>query len=317
MNGEIECLAFERPIAELEAKINALQNASNGTDLNISEEINTLKKKHGDLIAKIFDKITPAQVVQVARHPNRPHFCDYQKHIFTDFTELHGDRDNFDGRAIIGGIAHLNSQPVMLIGQEKGRETNEKITHNFGMPSPAGYKKAKRLMLMAEKFNLPIISLIDTPGAYPGIEAEKNNQSGAIAKNIYTMSQLKTPIISLIIGEGGSGGALAIGVADRVLMLKYSIYSVISPEGCASILWKDAAKADDAAAALGLTAKDLLARKLIDGVIDEPVGGAHRDVKTCMQNVKNHLATELAKLQQVPKESLLKIRYEKLMFRDQ
>lgn len=316
MTDNLDYLTFERPIAELEAKINALQNASNGTDLNITEEINALKKKNHELTSKIFDKITPAQTVQIARHPNRPHFSDYLKQIFPDFIELHGDRENFDGRAIIGGLSKLNNQPIMVIGQEKGRETNEKINHNFGMPSPAGYKKARRLMLLAEKFGLPIISFIDTPGAYPGIDAEKNNQSGAIANNIYTMTKLKTPIISVIIGEGGSGGALAIGVADRVLMLKYSIYSVISPEGCASILWKNAEKANDAAAALGLTANELFNRKLIDGIIDEPIGGAHRNLETCINNVKEYLIKELNNLQQIPLSSLLNLRYEKLMLRD-
>ena len=316
MNIDTDYLSFEQPIADLEAKISALQNANNGTDLNISEEINSLRSKSSELTKKIFAKITPAQTVQIARHPNRPHFTDYQKHIFPDFIELHGDREQADGRAIIAGITNIAGRPVMLIGQEKGRETNEKICHNFGMPRPTGYRKAKRLMLLAEKFKLPIVTLIDTPGAYPGIDAEENNQSGAIATSIYTMSKLKTPIISIVIGEGGSGGALAIGVADKLLMLQYSVYSVISPEGCASILWKSADKADEAAAALGLTADNLLKSKLIDGIIEEPLGGAHRNVTEVMNNVKQAIEKELHALTNISVDSLLETRYKKLMLRD-
>lgn len=315
MTNEIDYLSFEKPIADIEAKILALKHVSDGTDLNISEEIVALKKKNAELTKKIFNKLTPAQTVQIARHPNRPHFVDYQKELFPDFIELHGDREYSDGRAIIGGITNVNGRPIMLIGQEKGRETNEKIKHNFGMPRPTGYRKAKRLMQLAEKFNLPIVTLIDTPGAYPGIDAEEHNQSGAIADSIYTMTKLKTPIVSLVIGEGGSGGALAIGVADKLLMLQYSIYSVISPEGCASILWKSADKADEAAAALGITAEKLIELGFIDGIIDEPMGGAHRDSKACMHKVKNCLFETLAQLEQVPLDKLMQLRYDKLMLR--
>lgn len=317
MSNEIDYLSFEKPIAEIEAKILALKHVSDGTDLNISEEILALKKKNAELTKKIFSKLTPAQIVQVARHPNRPHFLDYQRALFPDFIELHGDREFTDGRVIIGGITSVNGRPIMLIGQEKGRETNEKIKHNFGMPRPADYRKAKRLMQFAEKFNLPVITLIDTPGAYPGIDAEENNQSGAIADCIYLMSKLRTPIVSLVIGEGGSGGALAIGVADRILMLQYSIYSVISPEGCATILWKNAEKADEAAAALGITAEKLTELKLIDGIINEPMGGAHRDYNSCMHNVRNILFESLAKLEQIPLDELMQQRYNKLMLRAQ
>ena len=313
---DIDHLGFEKPIAEIDAKIHALSSASSGTDMDISNEIIALRKKNVDLTKKIFSKLTPAQTVQVARHPARPHFVDYQKHLFPDFIELHGDREYSDGKAIIGGLTNINGRPIMLIGQEKGRETSEKINHNFGMPRPTGYRKAKRLMLMAEKFNLPIVTLIDTPGAFPGIDAEEHNQSGAIADSIYTMTKLNTPIVSVVIGEGGSGGALAIGVADKLLMLEYSIYSVISPEGCASILWKSADKADEAAEALGITAKKLTELKLIDGVIPEPLGGAHRDIGICMQNVKAAISENLAKLEQTPIKQLLEQRYKKLMFRN-
>lgn len=316
MVSDFDYLSFEKPIADLEAKINALKHASDGTDLNISEEIAALNKKNIELTKKIFSKLTPAQTVQVARHPNRPHFIDYQKALFPDFVELHGDREYADGKAIIGGITNINGRPIMLIGQEKGRETDEKIKHNFGMPNPTGYRKAKRLMTMAEKFNLPIVTLIDTPGAYPGINAEEHNQSGAIAESIYTMTKLKTPIISVVIGEGGSGGALAIGVADIVLMLQYSIYSVISPEGCASILWKSADKADEAATALGITADKLYELKLIDGIVDEPLGGAHRDPATCMQSLKSAITSALAHLEQKDKATLMTERYQKLMLRN-
>lgn len=291
-------LDFEQPIAELEAKIEELRLVSTDTKLNISEEINRLKNKSQDLMRSTFSSLTAWQVTQVARHSGRPHLVDYIELLFADdFDELHGDRHFMDDQAMIGGIGRLNGQPVMVIGHEKGRKTKEKVARNFGMPQPEGYRKALRLMEMAERFKLPLLTFIDTPGAYPGIGAEERNQSEAIARNLFVMSQLKTPIIATVIGEGGSGGALAIGVADRVFMLQYSIYSVISPEGCASILWKSADKAPEAAEAMGLTAQRLLKLGLIDAVIPEPLGGAHRDYTAIATLLKTQLTDQMALLQ--------------------
>ncbi len=270
-------LDFEQPIADLEAKIEELRNVADGNAVNISEEIARLEKKSQSLTEQIFSKLTAWQVAQLARHPQRPYTLDYVGHIFTDFQELKGDRHYKDDPPMVCGLARLQGRPVMVIGQQKGRDTNEKIRRNFGMPRPEGYRKALRLMQMAEKFSLPILTFIDTPGAYPGIGAEERNQSEAIARNLFEMARLKTPIICTVIGEGGSGGALAIGVGDHVAMLQHSIYSVISPEGCASILWKSAEHAKTAAEVMGLTAPRLHELGLIDEVIGEPLGGAHRD----------------------------------------
>ncbi|MBB70865.1 MAG: acetyl-CoA carboxylase carboxyl transferase subunit alpha [Legionellales bacterium] len=306
-------LDFEQPIAELEAKIEELRLVGNDTELNIHEEIARLEHKSKDLTKSIFSSLSPWQVTKLARHPQRPHTLDYVAAIFTDFDQLHGDRHYADDYAIVGGIARLNDQPVMVIGHEKGRKTNEKVKRNFGMPRPEGYRKALRLMEMAERFRLPIFTFIDTPGAYPGIGAEERNQSEAIAKNLFEMSQMKTPIICTVIGEGGSGGALAVGVGDRVLMLEYSVYSVISPEGCASILWKSAEKAPDAAQAMGLNAANVYKLGLVDQVVSEPLGGAHRDVGQMAQNLKTALTDNLSQLQGLSTEQLLQQRYDRLM----
>ena len=306
-------LDFERPIAELEAKIDELRHMGSDNELNITEEIARLESKSDALIEKIFSSLTPWQVSQMARHPLRPYAMDYIEAIFTDFEELHGDRAYADDAAIVGGVARLEGQPVMVIGQQKGRDTKEKVKRNFGMPRPEGYRKALRLMEMAERFKMPVMTFIDTPGAYPGIGAEERGQSEAIARNLLVMSDLKTPIICTVIGEGGSGGALAIGVGDRVMMLQYSTYSVISPEGCASILWKSADKAADAAEALGLTSEKLLELGLIDGIIDEPAGGAHRDPEGMAQRLKSTLVSELMQLQEMDLDTLLEKRYQRLM----
>jgi acetyl-CoA carboxylase carboxyl transferase subunit alpha len=304
-------IEFERPIAELQAKIDELRMVGVGTDL--TEEIQRLEQKNRELTAKICANLTPWDITQMARHPDRPHTVDYIPLIFDDFDELHGDRHFADDKAIVGGIARLNEQPVMVIGQEKGRKTKEKITRNFGMPNPEGYRKALRLMELAERYHLPIITFIDTPGAYPGIGAEERNQSEAIARNLFAMSQMKTPIICTVIGEGGSGGALALGVGDVVLMLQYSVYSVISPEGCASILWKSAAKAPEAAEAMGLDAGRAHQLGLIDEVIPEPLGGAHRDISVMANNIKQVLTGKLRQLQKMSTEQLLERRYQRLM----
>ncbi|MEM9242582.1 MAG: acetyl-CoA carboxylase carboxyltransferase subunit alpha [Pseudomonadota bacterium] len=306
-------LDFEQPIAELEAKINELRLLGSDTEINIGEEIAKLQKKSEQLTKTVFAKLTPMQIVQIARHVNRPHTSDYIQHIFTDFDELYGDRHYGKGASIIAGIGRLNGSPVMIIGNEKGRKTADKLTRNFGMPSPEDYRKALRLMQMAEKFKLPIITLIDTPGAYPGISAEEHNQSEAIARNLIIMSKLKTPIICVITGEGGSGGALALGVGDKVFMLQYSVYSVISPEGCASILWKTADHAAQAAEALGVTANRIKKLGLIDDVIDEPLGGAHRDVPAVMASVKQMLTQTLSQLTMMDEEALLAKRYQRLL----
>jgi acetyl-CoA carboxylase carboxyl transferase subunit alpha len=306
-------LDFEQPIAELQAKIEELRYVTDHPEINITEEIATLEKKVQSLTTSIFAKLTPWQVSQLARHPNRPYALDYIDRIFQDFELLHGDRLYADDDAMIGGIGRLNGKPVMVVGQQKGRDTKEKIKRNFGMPRPEGYRKAMRLMKMAEKFKMPLITLIDTPGAYPGIGAEERGQSEAIARNLYVLADLKTPIICTVIGEGGSGGALAIGVGDRVNMLEHAIYSVISPEGCASILWKSAEKAPQAAEAMGVTADRLLDLGLIDQIIGEPLGGAHRDVDQMAFSLRENLAESIETLEGINIDKLLDQRYQKLM----
>ena len=306
-------LEFEQPIAELEAKIEELRYVGDDAEININEEIGRLQAKSKSLTESIFSKLDAWQISQLARHPQRPYTLDYIQRIFTDFEELHGDRTYADDPAIIGGLARLDGKPVMVIGQQKGRDTKEKIHRNFGMPRPEGYRKAQRLMEMAERFKMPILTFIDTPGAYPGIGAEERGQSEAIARNLYVMADLKTPIVCTVIGEGGSGGALAIGVGDRMLMLEYSIYSVISPEGCASILWKSAEKASDAAQALGVTSSRLKELNLIDDIIKEPLGGAHRDVDDMAQRVKASLIEQVDQLNRLPTDQLIAARYQRLM----
>ncbi len=306
-------LDFEQPIAELEAKIEELRYVGDDSEININEEISRLQEKSRSLTESIFSKLSAWQISQLARHPQRPYTLDYIEKIFTDFEELHGDRAFADDPAIVGGVARLEGEPVMVIGHQKGRDTKEKLRRNFGMPRPEGYRKALRLMELAERFRLPVLTFIDTPGAYPGIGAEERGQSEAIARNLQVMADLKTPVICTVIGEGGSGGALAIGVGDRVLMLQYSTYSVISPEGCASILWKSAEKAQDAAEALGITAPRLKELELIDGIIEEPLGGAHRDPDAMAHNLKDRLLRELDTLRAVPVDQLLDSRYRRLM----
>jgi acetyl-CoA carboxylase carboxyl transferase subunit alpha len=306
-------LDFEQPIAELQAKIEELRYMGSSGDLNIGEEIARLDAKCVELTRSIFGSLTAWQVAQLARHPQRPFLLDYVKRLFSDFEELHGDRVFADDRAMIGGVARLDGQSIMLIGHQKGRDTKEKLQRNFGMPRPEGYRKALRLMEMAERFQLPIVTFIDTPGAYPGIDAEERGQSEAIARNLMVMSQLRVPIVSTVIGEGGSGGALAIGVGDRVLMLEYSTYSVISPEGCASILWKTAGKAADAAEVMGITAARLKDLGLIDQIVKEPLGGAHRDVNAMAAQLKAALVENLGELCQQTIDDLLTARYERLM----
>ena len=310
---DLNFLDFERPIAELEAKIDELRFVGDDSVVNLSEEITRLKAKSASLTRNIFSNLTAWQVAQMARHPQRPYMNDYVDKIFTEFYELHGDRAFKDDAAVVGGIARLEGQPVMLIGQQKGRDTKSKILRNFGMARPEGYRKAMRLMKLAERFSLPIITFIDTPGAYPGVGAEERGQSEAIARSLFQMSQLSTPIVAVVIGEGGSGGALAIGVADRVMMLQYSIYSVISPEGCASILWKSADKAQDAAEAMGITAERLYSLKLVDEVLPEPLGGAHRDSDAMAQTLKTSLINHLDALDRLSAEALLEARYQRLM----
>lgn len=306
----IEC---EKEIVILEKKIDELKTKFNPDSVDIGDEIEKLEIKLHKLIEKKFSKLSPMDILQLARHPNRPHTTDYLGRVFDDFMELHGDRWHHEGRAIIGGIAQFEGQSVMVIGQEKGRELKDKIERNFAMPSPADYLKALRLMKLAERFRLPIITFIDTPGAYPGIEAERNNQSFAIAQNIRAMSELEVPVISIIIGEGGSGGALAIGVCDQLMMLKYSVYSVISPEGCASILWKTPTKVAEAASAMKMTSGDLQALGLIDQIIEEPIRGAHCDLAHTVENIKASIQTALTSLQAQPIKDLLAKRYDKLM----
>jgi acetyl-CoA carboxylase carboxyl transferase subunit alpha len=306
-------LDFEQPIAELEAKIEELRYVQDDSALDISEEIERLQKKNKSMTKEIYSKLNAWQISQVARHPQRPYTLDYINGMFTDFEELHGDRAFADDPAIVGGMARFDGKPVMVIGHQKGRDVKERQFRNFGMPRPEGYRKAMRLYRLAEKFKLPIITLIDTPGAYPGIGAEERGQSEAIARNLYVMAELQVPIIGVIIGEGGSGGALALGVVDQLMMLQYATYSVISPEGCASILWKSADKASEAAETLAITASRLKTLGLIDRIITEPMGGAHRGPEVMMQSLKRALADELERLQAQPVETLLETRYQRLM----
>jgi len=305
-------LDFEQPIAEMEARIEELRLQVSEQGVNISDEVDKLNKKCVSLTESIFSKLTPAQVSQMARHPERPYTLDYIEKIFTDFQELHGDRAFADDAAIVGGLARLDGQPVMIIGHQKGRTTQEKVARNFGMPKPEGYRKAKRLMEQAERFNLPLITFIDTPGAYPGIDAEERGQSAAIAENLYLLAGLKVPVICVVIGEGGSGGALAIAVGDHVAMLQYGTYSVISPEGCAAILWGSNDKADLAAQAMAITAPRLLELGLVDHQLEEPLGGAHRNPAQIAADIKTHLITVLGELEQLPLDDLLERRAERL-----
>ena len=306
-------LDFEQPIEELNQKIEALRMLGSDNEVNLSEEIARLEAKCSELTARVFSNLEPWQVAQMARHPLRPQTTDYIERIFTDFQELHGDRSHSSAPAIIGGMARLNGEPVMVLGHQKGKRTKEKVYRNFGMARPEEYRKALRLMKMAEKFKLPVFTFIDTAGAYPGIGAEERNQSEAIARNLFAMSRLKTPIICTVTGEAGSGGALAIGVGDRILMLQFGIYSVISPEGCASILWKDSAKASDAARAMGITADRIFENKLVDAVIPEPLGGAHRDADDMAMRLKKSLISELTVLNKLPLDQLIERRYQKFM----
>jgi acetyl-CoA carboxylase carboxyl transferase subunit alpha len=306
-------LEFEQPIEELRQKIEALRMVSDGHDMNLAEEIAKLEQKSVQVMKNVFSNLNSWQMTQMARHPMRPQTSDYIEQIFTDFTELHGDRTCSEAPAIIAGLARFEGQPVMIIGHQKGKKTSEKVYRNFGMARPEEYRRALRLMKMAEKFKIPVITFIDTAGAYPGIDAEERNQSEAIARNLYEMATLKTPIICIVTGEAGSGGALAIGVGDYVLMLQYSIYSVISPEGCASILWKDASKAPDAAAAMGVTADKVVAHELVDAVLPEPLGGAHRDLPAMSADIAQTIRDELRKLQALPTQELINRRYQKWM----
>jgi acetyl-CoA carboxylase carboxyl transferase subunit alpha len=306
-------LDFERPIAELEAKIDELRYVGDDADVNISEEIGRLQAKSRQLTEQIFGSLTAWQVAQIARHPQRPYTLDYIKHLLTEFQELQGDRAYADDPAIVGGIGRLEGRPVMAIGHQKGRDTKDKVRRNFGMPRPEGYRKALRLMQLAERYRLPVLTFIDTPGAYPGVGAEERGQSEAIARNLLVMSRLRTPVICTVIGEGGSGGALAIGVGDRLLMLQYSTYSVISPEGCASILWKSSERAADAAEAMGITAPRLHELGLADSVIPEPLGGAHRDHEAMAERLRATLVEELARMDGTDPQSLLERRYDRLM----
>ncbi len=309
---KLDFLDFEQPIAELEAKINELRHLDGG-DMNLLQEIASLEEKRKNLTESTFKKLTDVQIAKVSRHPQRPYALDYISEVFTDFKELHGDRAFADDEAIVAGLARLDGQPVMVITQEKGRDTKEKIRRNFGMPRPEGYRKALRLMKMAERFGLPVVTFIDTPGAYPGINAEERGQSEAIARNLIEMAELKVPIICTVIGEGGSGGALAIGVGDVTMIMEYGTFSVISPEGCASILWKNAANSADAAEALGITAKRLKTLGLVDEIIPEPLGGAHRDHKLAASNLKKSLIAQVNRLKEIPVEALVETRYQRYM----
>lgn len=306
-------LDFEQPIAELEVKIEELQLVGSDNNINIAEEIATLRDKSSKLTEKIYSGLSSWDIVKVARHPQRPYSLDYIPRVFTEFDELHGDRHFADDHAIVGGIARLDGKPVMVIGQEKGRNVQEKVARNFGMPKPEGYRKALRLMEMAERFKLPVITLIDTPGAYPGIDSEERGISEAIARNLAVMSRLRTPVLCLVIGEGSSGGALGIGVGDHLAMLQYSTYFVISPEGCANIIWKTSEKAPDAAEAMGVTSSILQDLGIVDATIEEPMGGAHRDLELMSQRIRTHLCAEMEKLQALPVEDMLEQRYQRLM----
>lgn len=310
---KISFLEFEQPIAELEAKIEELRFVQDDSAVDISDEIARLEKKSAQLTRDIYAKLTPWQIAQVARHAQRPYTLDYIQRMFTDFEELHGDRAFADDKAIVGGMARFNGQPVMVIGHQKGRDAKERMFRNFGMPRPEGYRKALRLMRLAEKFGLPVITFVDTPGAYPGIDAEERGQSEAIGRNLYVMAGLRVPILVTVIGEGGSGGALAIAVGDCLQMLQYSTYSVISPEGCASILWKSAEKAPEAAETMGITAHRLKSLGLVDKIVNEPLGGAHRDHAEMAQNLHKALQDSLRQLTGQPIDRLLEARYERLM----
>ena len=311
---KLQYLEFEKPLQDLVSKVEELENAQHDNPkLNIAKEIKQLQSKRDNLLHEIYNQLNAWQISQVSRHPQRPYTNDYIDNIFTDFQELHGDRTFADDAAIIGGLANFEEQPVMVVGQQKGRDTKERQYRNFGMPKPEGYRKALRLFRLAEKFNLPVITLIDTPGAYQGIDAEARGQSEAIARNLYAMTELRTPIIGIVIGEGGSGGALALGVVDHLMMLQFSTYSVISPEGCASILYNDAKKADIAAESLGITAEYLKKVGLIDEIIPEPLGGAHRNFPAMMQSVKQSLSKQLNRMQKQPIDILLSTRYQRLM----
>jgi acetyl-CoA carboxylase carboxyl transferase subunit alpha len=310
---QLNFLDYEQPIAELEAKIDELRYMSNDSDLNITEEIQNLRDKSESLTKSIFADLTPWQITQMARHPQRPYTLDYIERIITDFEELHGDRAYADDQALVTGIGRLNGRSVAVIGHQKGRDTKDKVARNFGMPRPEGYRKALRIMKMAERFNMPVITFIDTPGAYPGIGAEERGQSEAIARNLFEMAQLKTPIISTVIGEGGSGGALAVGVADHLMMLEYSIYSVISPEGCASILWKSAEKAADAAATLGVTSDRLKSLGLVDMILTEPLGGAHRDMDAMAAKIQHAIEEKLTAFDELSAVELVAKRQQRLL----
>ncbi|MBT7437878.1 MAG: acetyl-CoA carboxylase carboxyltransferase subunit alpha [Cellvibrionales bacterium] len=309
----LDYLDFEQPIAELESKIDELRLVGNDSDINIAEEIKKLKEKSQKLTKKIYLNLSSWQTVQVARHPLRPYATDYISRIFTDFDELHGDRQFGDDKAIVGGIGKLEGRPVVIIGEEKGRGINEKVDRNFGMPKPEGYRKALRLMEMAERFRIPVITLIDTPGAYPGIDSEERGISESIANNLAVMSRLKTPIICTVIGEGSSGGALAIGVGDHINMLQYATYFVISPEGCANIIWKTSSKASEAAEAMGVTSTVLQDLGIVDETILEPIGGAHRDIEAMAVNLKMSLIKQLDNLAAIPIDELIENRYQRLM----
>lgn len=306
-------LDFEQPIAELEVKIEELQLVGSDNEINISEEIETLRGKSTKLTEKIYSNLSAWDIVKVARHPQRPYTLDYLPKIFTDFDELHGDRHFADDSAIVGGVARIAGEPVMVIGQEKGRAVKDKVLRNFGMPKPEGYRKALRLMEMAERFKMPVVTLIDTPGAYPGIDSEERGISESIAQNLAVMSRLATPIVCIVIGEGSSGGALGIGVGDHLAMLQYSTYFVISPEGCANIIWKDSAFAPNAAEAMGVTSTVLQDLGIVDATIAEPLGGAHRDVDLMSERIRDHITEQLAVMKQLPIEDLLAKRYQRLM----
>jgi acetyl-CoA carboxylase carboxyl transferase subunit alpha len=306
-------LDFEQPIAELEVKIEELQLVGSDNEINISSEIETLRDKSTKLTEKIFSNLSAWETVKVARHPRRPYTLDYIPLVFGEFDELHGDRHFGDDNAIVGGVARIDGRPVMVIGQEKGRAVKDKVLRNFGMPKPEGYRKALRLMEMAERFKMPVITLIDTPGAYPGIDSEERGISESIAQNLAVMSRLATPIICIVIGEGSSGGALGIGVGDHLAMLQYSTYFVISPEGCANIIWKSSDKAPDAAEAMGVTSSILQDLGIVDATIPEPLGGAHRDVELMAGRIREHIVSQLEQLQQLPLEDLLAKRYQRLM----
>lgn len=306
-------LDFEQPIAELESKIRELQAAGSDAELNISDEIATLQRKSNKLTEKIFSNLSAWDIVKVARHPQRPYTLDYIQRMFTDFDELHGDRHFGDDKAIVGGVARLDGRPVMVIGQEKGRAVKDKVYRNFGMPKPEGYRKALRLMQMAERFRMPVITLIDTPGAYPGIDSEERGISESIATNLAVMSRLATPVVCVVIGEGSSGGALGIGVGDHLAMLQYATYFVISPEGCANIIWKSSDYAADAAQAMGVTSKVLQELGIVDATIPEPLGGAHRDPGLMAERVREHVLAQLDRLQAMPLQEMLEQRYQRLM----